>query len=447
MRHRRAVSTLVAVGAAVAGLAAPVTTTPAAATPAVARAALAPGHIDHVFVVDIENEGYAATYGPSSPATYLNHTLRRDGLLIEHYYAIGHVSLDNYLAQVSGQAPNHDTQLDCIGKNFIPVTPGTDDPAPAKNPGQVDGNGCVYPAPTGHSHGAPTIADQLDAKYPPNRRTHVASWRAYVEDMGNDPARDGGVADPTGGTDCAHPALGAVDDAEVAVPGDQYVLRHDPFVHFASIIDQPALCDANVVPMGTLRANGKPSPTGHLAADLRRVATTPRFAFLVPNVCDDGHDATCVGTNDAGGHQGGLVGADLWLRHWMPTIMASPAYRDGSLLVVITADEADVDPADPAFAAACCHEQPGPNTAAPGNFSGTATTDTEPGGGQVGALLLDARYVRHGVVDTTGYYNHYSALRSYEDLLGLTTGGTDGHGHLGFAAARGLRPFGRDVFD
>jgi hypothetical protein len=49
-------------------------------------------------------------------------------------------------------------------------------------------------------------------------------------------------------------------------------------------------------------------------------------------------------------------------------------------------------------------------------------------------------------VDTTGFYNHYSALRSYEDLLGLTTGGADGEGHLGFAAAAGLTPFGQDVF-
>ena len=35
---------------------------------------------------------------------------------------------------------------------------------------------------------------------------------------------------------------------------------------------------------------------------------------------------------------------------------------------------------------------------------------------------------------------------SYEDLLGLRRGGDDGHGHLGFAAAAGLRPFGPDVF-
>ena len=36
---------------------------------------------------------------------------------------------------------------------------------------------------------------------------------------------------------------------------------------------------------------------------------------------------------------------------------------------------------------------------------------------------------------------------SYEDLLGITRGGTAGFGHLGLAAAPGLAPFGRDVFN
>jgi hypothetical protein len=52
-----------------------------------------------------------------------------------------------------------------------------------------------------------------------------------------------------------------------------------------------------------------------------------------------------------------------------------------------------------------------------------------------------------GTVDTAGYSNHYSALRSYDDLLGLHHGGADRRGHLGFAAAPGLLPFGEDVFN
>jgi hypothetical protein len=80
----------------------------------------------------------------------------------------------------------------------------------------------------------------------------------------------------------------------------------------------------------------------------------------------------------------------------------------------------------------------------PGDPSGANASAA--GGGRTGALLLSARHIRPGSVDKTHAYNHYSALRSYEDLLGLTTGGTDGHGHLGYAAAPGLQPFGTDVF-
>ena len=359
--------------------------------------------------------------------------LRPKGELLANYYGIGHNSLDNYIAQVSGQSPTQVTQSDCPS-DFENVTPGT----PTGN-GQVTGQGCVYPA------AVQTIATQLDAKYPPNPKTHVASWRAYEEDMGNTASRDGGAPDPSGGTDCGHPALGGAP-AVAATPTDQYVTRHDPFVWFHSIIDDTALCDANVVPLGTLDAAGVPSLTGHLVRDFSHADTTPRFAFITPDVCDDGHDTPCAGTNSAGTHVGGLAGADTFLRHWMPVILDSPAYRSGDTLVVITFDEADVDPtANPAYAAACCNEQPGPNTAAPGNAAGTADTQA-PGGGRIGALLLNPRYLRAGSADTSGSYNHYSALRSYEDLLGLTSGGTDGHGHLGWAAAPGLHPFGKDVF-
>lgn len=423
------------------------------------RAALPAGAIKHILVIDLENESYRATFGPTSPARYLNGPLRDRGRLIEHYFGTGHASLDNYISQISGQAPTKQTQSDCLdlstydpnnpsalkGK-FQDLTPGVDDPNPATNPGQVDGTGCVYPAPTGTSHGAPTIADQLDQRYRPHPHTQVASWREYAQDMGNSPARDGGTPDPTGGTDCAHPALNTADHAEIATATDQYAMRHNPFMYFHSIIDNTARCNANVVPLGTLGTNGRPARNGHLARDLAKQSTTPRFGFITPNVCNDGHDATCTGVNSAGGHQGGLAGADLWLRHWMPLILHSPAYRSGNTMVVLTFDEAEVSIGGKSDAASCCYEQAGPNVAAPGDLTGKATTNTAPGGGQVGALIF-SKYVQPGTVDHAGYYNHYSALRSYEDLLGLHHGGSDGQGHLGFAAAPGLLPFGKDVFN
>ena len=194
--------------------------------------------------------------------------------------------------------------------------------------------------------------------------------------------------------------------------------------------------------------NGQQLPdtfTGHLANDLSSTATTPRFGFITPNLCDDGHDGTCAGTNVEGGKTGGLVAADLWLKHWMPLILSSPSYESGQMLVAVTFDEGGLTDTT-----ACCNEQPGPNWAYPG-FSpllGTPPTipGADPGGGRTGALLLNSTYIQPGTVDTTGSYNHYSALRSYEDLLGLTSGGADGLGHLGFAAASGLAPFGQDIF-
>jgi hypothetical protein len=410
--------------------------TEAGAQPIV-RAALAPGSNNNILVIDIENESFSSTFGAGSPATYLNGTIVPQGELLQNYYAIGHVSLDNYIAQVSGQAPTPQTAADCFG-SYTNVSPGTDDPNSSAEPGQVDGTGCVYPAPTSTTHGAPTIADQLDATDPPNPTTHVASWREYAEDMGNDATRDNGTTDPMGGTDCAHPAISGTDNTEFAEAADQYTDRHNPFIYFHSVIDNTAECNANDVPLGTV-AVGTPSTfngvslpdtfTGHLANDLSSITTTPKFGFITPNLCDDGHDGTCAGTNIEGQKTGGLAGADLWLKHYMPLIMASPAYASGQMLVVVTADEGALNDST-----GCCNEQPGPNDS------------SITGGGRVGALMLNKQYIVPGTVDTTGYYNHYSALRSYEDLLGLTSGGADGLGHLGFAAVAGLTPFGQDIF-
>ena len=67
--------------------------------------------IRHVFVIVLENQSYEATFGrPSSAAPYLAHELPPRGALLTQYYGIGHYSLDNYLALISGQAPNEDTR-------------------------------------------------------------------------------------------------------------------------------------------------------------------------------------------------------------------------------------------------------------------------------------------------------------------------------------------------
>ena len=117
---------------------------------AVPSAQAATPRIGHVFVINLENKGFATTFGPSSPAPYLSRTLVAKGNLLTDYYGIGHESLPNYIAQISGQAPNTVTQGDCqIYSDFV----GAGTVAPQ----QAVGQGCVYP------RSVRTVADQLTA--------------------------------------------------------------------------------------------------------------------------------------------------------------------------------------------------------------------------------------------------------------------------------------------
>src|SRR5271170_3711254 len=59
----------------------------------------------HVFIIVLENEGFDTTFSNNSPAKYLTHELVPHGLLLTQYYGIGHFSLDNYIAMISGQGP------------------------------------------------------------------------------------------------------------------------------------------------------------------------------------------------------------------------------------------------------------------------------------------------------------------------------------------------------
>ena len=76
----------------------------------------------------------------------------------------------------------------------------------------------------------------------------------------------------------------------------------------------------------------------------------------------------------------------------------------------------------------------------------TATGETN-GGGDTGSVLISS-YIKPGTSSYV-YYNHYSWLRTMEDLFGVasTSPGLDGLGHIGYAAQPGLAPFGPDVFN
>lgn len=384
--------------------------------------------IKHVFIITLENENYTTTFGANTKAPYLATTLAAQGALVQQYYGTGHVSLDNYISMISGQSPTLQTDNDCTTYEDFNLTGMTPD-------GQAIGTGCVYPS------SVKTIADQLTAAH--------YTWKGYEGDMGNDPARESAT--------CGHPALGTTDltntqEAPNATTpaGDSYATRHNPFMYFHSIIDSSD-CGNNVVNLDKL------------TTDLQKVSTTANFNFITPSTCDDGHDSPC-----ANGATGGLVSADAFLQKWVPIITASPAFQQDGLLI-INFDESsyaqvtmpNASEVDFTFAGdTCCGQQEGPNL---GTFPQSAAMGTVPaaylsklginapgltgninlvlnkqsyGGDRTGAVMI-SKFIKPGTVSTVPY-NHYSMLKSLEDMFGL--------GYLGYAGQSGLASFGKDIF-
>ena len=68
--------------------------------------------VRHVWSSSWKTRGTRRASAPPAADPYLAKTLPRMGALLENY-AIGHASADNYIAQVSGQAPTLATQADC----------------------------------------------------------------------------------------------------------------------------------------------------------------------------------------------------------------------------------------------------------------------------------------------------------------------------------------------
>jgi phosphatidylinositol-3-phosphatase len=140
----------------------------------------------------------------------------------------------------------------------------------------------------------------------------------------------------------------------------QYAKKHDPFMYYRRVADDPARC-AKVVPESAL------------AGDVR-AGRLPTFAFLSPGLCDDTHDC-------------GLDQGDRYLSRTVPAILASLGPRG---YLVLTWDEGTSD-------RGCC---------------GGLTS-----GGRI-ATVIAGRGVRSGA-SLPGPYTHYSTLRLIEDSLGL----------------------------
>jgi phospholipase C len=174
------------------------------------------------------------------------------------------------------------------------------------------------------AHGA-TLVDQLE-------HAHIG-WRAYMEGM--------------------------PQSCYAGASAGGYAKKHDPFMYFSQIASNPARC-------------GRVVPLTALAGDLRKGAL-PAFAWITPNLCDDGHDC-------------GNSSTDRFLAHLVPYLLRGLGPH-GVLAVVW--DEGTTN-------SGCC------NLAA---------------GGRV-PLILAGPQVRAGYRLSTPA-DHYSLLRLIEDSFGL----------------------------
>jgi len=365
-------------------------------------------HLDHVFVVMMENHGYSQIIGnPNAPFT--NYYARTTNLAT-NYFAVAHPSLSNYLEIVGGsnfgvQSDNYPdwhnfyctTNLASATVNSdTPASPnicpiagvGTDAAIPAIDttnetqgaPGTVNIDGQKsYPA-ANHTSGK-TIADQLVAA--------GMSWKSYQENLPQEGADNVNYSDGlfTNNTNFAailppmKPALAS--SGIVAL----YAAKHNPFVYFQNVQEgwDPNNSLDNVVDF--TGANG-------LYADLA-AGNVPTYSLIAPNQCNDQHgrgnsDQSCAYDPSDDGSQSGLNPAlilrgDMTLRKLVGAIKKSPAWHKGKNAIVVVWDEND--------------------------YSLAPNVNQVP-------VIIDTNYAAGGVQSVV-YYNHFSLLKSIEAGLGL----------------------------
>ena len=348
--------------------------------------------ISHVFLIVLGDQGYEHTFGPNSASTYFSKTLPEQGELLSNYYAVSPGDLSNEIALLSGQGPTVQTAANCPEyTDLVPSAPGLTE--------QVEGAGCVYPAET------QTLPGQLVAA--------KLSWKAYVEDIGS-----GEAGQPT---TCRRPILGAADPDSLPSAGDGYETWRNPLVYFHSIVDGEECAERDV-------------GLDRLGADLANVKRTPTLSYIVPDACHDGSEVPCEP-----GQPAGLAGTESFLQTVIPEIQKSQAYGGGGLIAITFAQAPQAGPE--ADTSSCCGTPEYPNLKVPGAPPAEPVNGpVKPtgGGGRVGMLLISP-FVLPGSVNESGYYNHYSMLRSIEELFGLPA--------IGYAAEPAILPFDEAVYN
>lgn len=296
------------------------------------------------------------------------------------------------LAKEYGNATRFYGEVHPSEANYVALLGGDtfgihDDDAYYCKPGSVDAecdgarSDAHYVDHTVHS---PHLGDQLTA--------HHLTWRAYFENLPAPGSLAVNAGDPAWYNGKRATAL--------------YASKHSGFTNFESAQKDPARADHWV-------------GFDHLDQDLN-AGRLPNFAFIVPNQCNEMHglhvpaapaDCQSVPVGPLI-RRGDRVVGDLVAR-----LMQTPAWKGaGNMAIVVTFDEGS-----PGSREGCCSVTPG----AQSNY----------GGGHIPTLVITNHGPRQAADPTP--YNHYSLLRTIEDVFGIAE-------HLGRAAdtAGGVQAMG-----
>jgi phosphatidylinositol-3-phosphatase len=327
-------------------------------------------HLDHVFVIMMENTSYSALLDPSNTNTQFIQSLATTFGLETHYFGVTHVSLPNYVAATSGNTwgsnSDDEVQADQGAFNHLSLT------------------------------------DQLDQA--------GISWKGYMESMpsagytanfGDCTSASGSDPECTGLNSKGKPDTGTA----------LYVRKHDPFMQYPDVFTNPQQA-GNVVPLT------------QLTSDLSS-GNVPQFAWITPNSCNDMHGGPpqCPFPNSPTDQFQAALYQDgnAFLQTWVTAIMDSRAWT-GNSVIFVTWDEggfADAPPFGPTDNSGCCDSPLLPTSLAnpATGGGGDLANGTLYGGGHVPMIVI-ARHGARGVTDATPT-NHYSLLQTIELNWGL----------------------------
>jgi|HubBroStandDraft_6_1064221.scaffolds.fasta_scaffold81186_3 phospholipase C len=317
-------------------------------------------HMDHVFVIMMENTSYSDLLNPSNQNTTFIQSLASTFGLETNYFGVTHVSLPNYVAATSGSnwGSNSDDEAQADQGFFNHLS----------------------------------LTDQLNQA--------GVSWKGYMDSM---PAVGftGNFGDCTTSTSAPDPFCTNSKTGTAL-----YVRKHNPFMQYPDVFTNPALAD-NVVPLT------------QLSSDLTS-GDVPQFAWITPNSCNDMHGGppACPFPNSPTDQNQATLfrDGDTFLKTWVTAIMNSPAWS-GNSAIFVTWDEggfADASPFGPNDISGCCDSPAlpsspvNPTTGGGGDLVG----GTLYGGGHVPMIVI-ARHGARAATDATPA-NHYSLLQTIE---------------------------------